>query len=781
MIVVVRAPWLPVSLLLALSLLTVTCLQPDFPYFGQDSGWPLALNQAVANGAVFGRDILFNLGPWSSIYTTQYHPATAGMMFFGSATVALAFALGLAVLTTAWTRWLALLAPLLVATIGLRDPIFVAMPLLLLSVAVTVADDRVRASPAPERIAALLLLCVVAALLSLIKATFGTQAIFMMALAMLALASARAWRLLVSAIATYGIALGAFWIGCGQHLADLPRFFAVIPLLISGYTEGLAKSGAFSDIVAFGVGSLAVMAGLALSAPRLRSLGPMLLLLGTAFTLFVAFKAGFVRHDEHALIAAGTLALVPLTVTNALSRRALLCTTGTVLLALAFVSHHYPSYEWPSIARGRSRLTMAAADTWRDLTDPDWSRRQFDFSLDRIRRALPLPAAVGPSDIYSSGQAILIANGLNWSPRPVLQSVTVTSSGAAKVDLDHLQGTSGHPPVENVFFELENEDNRLPTLQDGLSWPALLSSFAVVSFDRGEQIAYLRRKPGTPQALPGATPLLQTAAQLGPELPLPDMPGGLGWAVLDIRPTLMGRLAQFLFRPPALFVDIRYGNGKTIRYRLLSDLARTGFLLTPPIRDTEDVLELLLPERRAPEQRPVSIAISGESGTRLLWQTDYTLKVYPIDIPLQPDVRDKLQLTPRLIESEDARRTDPADACKLDTVGAGLVGGGPIQVSGITEVDGWIVAAIAATKPPSRFALLFTGADGQTWRADAPSDYRPDVAGYFDNQRLVRSGFKVKLDLSKLRGAYTMTIIAEDEARRWSCAIRQPLEVRSPG
>ena len=86
---------LPGPLLVLLSLLTVVWFAPEVPYPAQDSAWVLALNQAVADHLAFGRDVLFTLGPWGTVYAGQYHPATDGMMLAGGAIVALALAGGL--------------------------------------------------------------------------------------------------------------------------------------------------------------------------------------------------------------------------------------------------------------------------------------------------------------------------------------------------------------------------------------------------------------------------------------------------------------------------------------------------------------------------------------------------------------------------------------------------------------------------------------------------------------------------------------------------------------
>ncbi len=772
---------LPGPLLVLWCLLTVVWLAPDLPFFGQDSGWPLALNQAVNDQLIFGRDIIFNLGPWSAVYSGQYHPATDGMMLFGGALVALALSGGLIALARGGRLWVSLLVPLLVATVGQRDPVFIALPLLLLAVAVSLTQPAALASAIPHtwwNVGALLLLTAACALLSFVKSTFGTQTLPMIMLALLALAADRQLRLAGLVLACYAASLVGFWLAAGQHLADLPSFFQAVPLLISGYTEGLAKSGPWTDIATYLGGTVLLLALFWLDRTCRRPFGNALLALGFLFTLFVAFKAGFVRHDEHALIAAGSIAILPLVLANMWRTRSLAVAIAATLSVLAFISHHYPGFEWPEAARGGTRLVSA---TWARVIDPGQLESQFKASMARIRTALPLPRVSGPSDIYSSGQAILLANGLDWSPRPALQSITVASPGIAQADLDHLEGAGGlRPPVQNVFYAVENEDNRLPSIQDGLSWPALLSQFRVAGYDRGQDLALLQRQPNARVAEPSGPALLKGHYQLGEDVPVPVLPGGLSWATLDLQPTLLGRLAAFLFRPPVLFLTIRYANGPVQRYRLLSGLARPGFLLTPQIRNTEDMLWLLLPERREPKYRPVSVNLSGESGTRWLWKPEFDMQLQTMAIPIQPQVRQALLFTPHLQPSGPALDQSVADVCALDVIGDAAGSAKPVDVQGDTRVSGWLVASITGQDPPDHFFARLTDATGQTWLAPAPSKYRPDVAGYFNNQALVRSGFDVELDLSGLAGAYTLSLEAERGNRRWQCKLRQDVVIGPP-
>ena len=769
---------LPGLLLVPLSLLTVIWLSPDVPYPLQDSAWVLALNQAVADRLAFGRDVGFPLGPWGDVYAGQYHPATDGMTLFGGAVVALGLAGGLSTLATGGRRWLMLLAPLLVATVGLRDPVFVATPLLLLAVAV--------ARPAGRRgrwtALALLLLTVSCALLTLVKGTFGTLAVPMVGLAVLALLFRRRFRLTALLLACYAGSLAGFWLLAGQRLADFPAYVASMPVVIAGYSEGLAVDGPLSDIVAYLCGSAALLwlfwSGRTSSEPY----GSVLLSLGLLFTLFVAFKSGFVRHDEHALIAAGTLAMAPLVLVAALPHRRLAAAVLITLCVLTFISHHYAGYEWPSFARGRARLTMAASGTWTRITDPGRLPRWFDAQMTAVRTSMPLPQVSGPTDIYSSGQTILLANGLEWSPRPALQSITALSETLEKADLDHLTGADGrHPPVQNVFYRVESEDNRLRTTEDGLSWPTLLTEFRIQGYDRALNMAVLRRQPNAgPPPAPG-TVLLDARHGLGEDVALPAFPSGLAWATLDIEPTLAGRLASLLFRPPLLTITIKYANGTVERTRLVSALSRAGFLLTPRVLSTADMLLLLLPEHRALAERPVSINVTGESGTRWLWRPDFALRLQDINIPVQEQVRAMLQpaaLTPVSVAADDIGR---AEACNIELINGHPASATPIEVKGIAEVSGWSVISIARGDAPDHLLVRLMDRGGHAWGTVADPRPRIDVAGFFVNPALTTTGFDARFDVSSLAGAYTVTLVAERGGSSWQCKLTQDLIIIGPG
>jgi len=92
-------------------------LEPLMPVPGLDPAWMQALNEAVARHLVFGRAVIFTYGPFASVYTCLYHPATDTLMLGGRVLIAFGFVVGYLMLC--WRRrvYLLLVLPLFTANV----------------------------------------------------------------------------------------------------------------------------------------------------------------------------------------------------------------------------------------------------------------------------------------------------------------------------------------------------------------------------------------------------------------------------------------------------------------------------------------------------------------------------------------------------------------------------------------------------------------------------------------------------------------------------------------
>ncbi len=667
-----------------------------------------------------------------------------------------------------------MLAPLLIASIGLRDPAFIAAPLLLLAVAAAVR-------PPGGRLAALALVPLAAAcgLLPLVKATFGTEAVVLAALAAAVLAlGGRRWLAALLPCVFVAALLGG-WRLAGQPMGALQTYLGTVRLLIAGYTEGGALAGPPSEILAFVAAAALLLVLLGRTWRRRDRAVGAVLMLGVAFTLFVAFKAGFVRHDVHAMIALGTLALLPLLLVRELSAPALALAVPVSLAALGFVGADHAADDALSPAQGVQRLVQAARGGGERWADPGALDRRFAADLAAMRAAAPLPQVAGPSDIYSTGQSVLLANRLAWSPRPALQSVTAMSATLARADRDHLLAA-----VQNVFLRVENDDNRFRALEDGLSWPALLSAYTLRGFDARQDLLRLQRRAGAVAAEPDAEAFFAGRFAVGAAVPLPMLaaaPPGLIWAKLDVRPTLLGRLAALLFRPPILALTLADADGRGESFRLLSSLAGAGFVLAPVVRDTTGFAMLLLPERAAPRYRPATLMLSGSSGTRLLWDRTFGLTLHMLNIPPQPPAR-QLVLAPLGAPPPPlaaAAEAGTAPACALDAVDDRAPRAAPLAVGGSLRVRGWAAVPGGRGAATDTLFIRLAAADGHAVFAATRPVARPDVARHFGRAELVDPGFEAAIDLGDLAGPATLAIDVLRDGQRWTCAVQQRLLIET--
>src|ERR1700737_249780 len=107
-------------------------LIPGFPNAGLDLSWACAINEAVARRLVFGRDIIFTMGPLGFVFSRMYHPATDWMMLCASGLIASGLAVGCALLPYPRKPLQVVILPVLIAETLLRDGFFIFLPFILL-------------------------------------------------------------------------------------------------------------------------------------------------------------------------------------------------------------------------------------------------------------------------------------------------------------------------------------------------------------------------------------------------------------------------------------------------------------------------------------------------------------------------------------------------------------------------------------------------------------------------------------------------------------------------
>jgi hypothetical protein len=649
-------------------------LSPRMPAAGLDYSWHLGDNQAVAQHLRFGKQIMFTYGPYAAICDRSYHPATEARMFWGSLLIGFAYCSALLYLAQKRNQKrnlnLLLFFALFLSTFAYPDLelLLLSLPFLLVVCGVDLfcakAPAGLRSLPWWKLSILAIDLCALG-LLPLVKDSLlvpvAASLVILGVLAFLRDNSRISLGLLLLPVAS----LLAFWVIGGQHLADLPAFLREASLLTSGYTEAQAASwGPVPPVIGLAlVLSFLALAALVFTAlirsSLLTPLSRWTLLFLCAVYLLIAFKLGFVRSD-HVWSAFACPVVFVLLISFAYPIRMLRWTLGVTMLFVVALSilkgdpdltkevlgkfkgsptvHAVPrnqaiAFAAHALAVEFSRATYLStlhtySEAWHGLAArtglAESLPSRYEHALAKIRTEHPIPAMPGTSDIYTYDQSILIASHNHWNPRLVLQSYSAYTPLLPMLDEQHLRGTDA---PDWVVFNVQTTDHRYPSLDDGLSWPALMDNYTLRSFDG--TYAYLQEKPSLRPATTFAAASTQTAT-MGQPIALRPADRPL-FAEITATPTLLGQLAIILFKPPQLHLTVTLRNGETQTYRVNANMMTTGFVLSPLVKTTQDFAQLESGsyDRLAP-QAVTSLTLAPSFGGPLLWKKSFhlTLKQY---------------------------------------------------------------------------------------------------------------------------------------------------------
>jgi hypothetical protein len=207
-------------------------------------------------------------------------------------------------------------------------------------------------------------------------------------------------------------------------------------------------------------------------------------------------------------------------------------------------------------------------------------RTGFESDLNAIHKTVPIPRFDGTVDIYSFQQSSLLASDNRWSPRPTPQSYAAYNPTLARLNDEHLK--SRNRP-DNILFRVEPIDGRLPSLEDGLSWPTLFNLYYPIRLEN--ELLYLRKRGSSSPQKP-MTELLVAQHRLGEEVVIPEKKPL--FAQIELLPTVLGSLASLLFKPPQLTISVILSDDTKRDFRFTSSMARSGFVISPLVTDTTE-------------------------------------------------------------------------------------------------------------------------------------------------------------------------------------------------
>lgn len=642
-------------------------LNPRMPSKGIDASWEYAINEAVARHMSFGQQVMFTYGPYASILTRTYSPITDRRMMLGSLLLGLSYVGAIFYMQRGRKKYLTILLLLFLATYGGPELLLLSYGFLLASCTLKLTnpnEPEIRGALGWSKVAAAVVMLFTLGLLPLVKGSLLLPFAAAVAVPFAFLLYHARFRQALVFLFVPVTAAAALWSLSGQSFADIPAFLRGTSQLVSGYTEAMSTPWTIVPAIvgdALVIISLAITALILLSISRASQLTVpsrwALALLFASFQL-VAFKHGIVKVEGLAGIFA-SLVLFILTIgflymdrylVSALSV-AILLTTITAVRGDAVLNREVhdkfgANVTWSGDKRADifefcldramgAYVRTTYQSTWKTysslwegirtrMSGSNELEARYRQAVEDVRNDYPLPAIKGAGDVYSYEQSVLLASGNQWDPRPVFQSYSAYTPALAKLNEQHLRGSDA---PDWALIDLRTIQGRLPSLDDGASWPALFDNYAFVSYD-GHYVL-LQRKPSVRQESRYEN-IVKETCETGKTVAIPTT-NGLLFANVELKPTLLGRLLTAVFNPPQLHIVLHLRNGLTRRYRVSANMMSTGFLLSPLVNDTKDFASLANESNRSEPQKAVeSILIAPSYGRALFWSGTYslTLKKY---------------------------------------------------------------------------------------------------------------------------------------------------------
>ena len=624
-------------------LFTVACFVPADPlhhYNALEDSWIQVLHFAFLKHLQFGREIVFTFGPWGFLYA-GYQSGThiiSVLLWLGLAIIfwwtgrrvsQLAFQTELA----RWT-WLMAAATLAGVTVSLFiEARLICFPLLLL--ALDYLDEEARLKGA--RMALLLAL----GLLSLVKFTV----LILSAGILLFIAVNTIWRRrrVPWSLAGFAGSLLFFWLLAGQRLSSFGPYLRASWEITAGYTEAMMLSGPHEAefVGGFILLGLLTCSSVALAVWKRTGFFAVIPIGALAFVIFNIFKYGFVRDDNHEAMAAVLLLLVSVIcfaivwpevrVQSAWLKGGSFLAPAAVFVFAALSFHRF----------GESTFTMELARVWNPerwfspvklLYNGPQLRRSYQEFLANYSDQFPLPPLEGEADIYSLNQMELFANGLTYHPRPVFQSYSAYTPRLAELNVAHLRSQNAAGTVVLGGFRL---DKRYSSLEDGLSWPELLTRYDV---QRVELPFVIMKRSPTPRSYK-LTLFREATVRFGEPVSLPPGTNGLVWAEIDVERTVAGSVVSTVFKPPLLQINTLLRSGHEWTNRFVPATARAGFLLSPFVIDWLAFVELASTQRPAElagdEVAAFSIVPTGNFPPVNCYRNSIRVRLYQLDFPRQ--------------------------------------------------------------------------------------------------------------------------------------------------
>ena len=556
-----------------------------------DDSWQAVLEYAAKAKLQFGKDIIFTYGPLGYLNTAY----SQGDLITGR----ILFSLAWAALVT-WS-----MIGIYRNIPGFSKYVFIGWMLLFFGggdaqvLLVLTHGSLVLMGNIDQRqgIAKAVMLIIAFAFVSLIKFPFLAAAVTCIILCAVVQAGRGSVQYAAGILIVFTAAVLALWTATGQQMTYLWPWIQGSLEITSGYTEAMSwppkTEVLVTCLIAAGLVLLTLILRFRATKPTLSTVVFMLLI---SLNVFMAWKMGFVRGDDHVfnfisfLPVALAIAVSPLPETSKpdLSPNTTIAlTSAMIILCIAATGLQRPEMmrtavlDWPQNMTDKAAILLkTGTGDWKGNFAARAASQQNNSGAD-------LPAArtlVGNAtvDVMSYYQWAALANKLNYRPRPVFQGYSAYTPYLQDLNLAFYK--SDERP-QYVLLNLDTIDFRYATLDDASTLPYILKNYKPVGQEKDFLI--LKANEGVPAVVHLRLVQERTIA-FDETLNISELNSAPLILQVEIKRGFWHKIMRFLYQTPRLSVNMLVG-GKVVMTRFVPEMAERGFLINPLLIRTNDI------------------------------------------------------------------------------------------------------------------------------------------------------------------------------------------------
>jgi hypothetical protein len=626
------------------SFLASTGVCPRLPERGLDQSWQQALVEATDKGRVFGKDVIFTYGPLHQSAThqvsTNMFPFLVGRLIFGITWFSLVvlacliggvgagivLLLGIAVLNarSGWPE-------------GQSDVMFYMLNFLLVIMGMLIFASPKK--PPSAKISLLLVGLCGSAISPLVKLSFAAAALpayaSILFLAFIHLLEHRSLRNYIHMAALAFIPLVSVFFTwhliTGNGIKDFICFFTGPNTdIIKNYSISMSSSPMFGDgvlqvgLFLFSLFILYILCWHYILAERviwnsyfsiIKFVSHLLILLVLSWVLL---KVGFVRHETQAITAGlmciGIWFIIISFSWNAIfnnlygKNRVLIFSTLLTPVVAGFLIAIANGY-FPSASKGTFQYILKFPETFYNIFTPQghaflqesrgWELKKLRSDSENFSKTQTL---LGNADIIPWEITDLLTNNVDYSPRPIPQSYSVYSKRLQEINSNFFLSDQTAP--DWVIVGIDDIDGRLPINLDSQSLRIIFSKYEFSHKASKGSLVFKRTKTKE------ANPIVQVEEDslewvkkgkllYESSMIKVDKLNSFMWISFNFQPSLINQMISTVFKPFPTFIEYLDAEENVVYSARIIPDAVNDFLIYPPIKSTEELLNPVIDEIRS--------------------------------------------------------------------------------------------------------------------------------------------------------------------------------------